>query len=355
MLRLADLMEIGDQNQLGSELDAYARLLEERRQMPHLWHVPLLRATLAALTGNFGEAERLADDSLSSGRRFQQPGIDAFYEGMLISLRQLQGRLGDSVDRLEHAVRDFPALPTFRFALIVALSDAGRHEEARTAFERLVTSGSVVLPQDHLVVYNLSMLATACVRLGERELAANVYEMLLPYGSYNVRQTRIGSGCLGSVQHYLGLLVATMGRWDDAVNHLGAAVAANARQGFLSATVHSRHHLGRALAQRGREGDHHRGRILTAETQVAAARHGIRLAPDSVLALKTPGRSHPLSSRELQIAGLVGQGLTNPEIAQRLFISKRTVETHVDHIKDKLGIGTRAQLASWTRARERVP
>jgi DNA-binding CsgD family transcriptional regulator len=54
-----------------------------------------------------------------------------------------------------------------------------------------------------------------------------------------------------------------------------------------------------------------------------------------------------LSSRELEVADLVGEGLTNREIAQRLIISTRTVESHVDHIKAKLGLGRRAWIVAW--------
>jgi DNA-binding CsgD family transcriptional regulator len=55
----------------------------------------------------------------------------------------------------------------------------------------------------------------------------------------------------------------------------------------------------------------------------------------------------PLSAREREIAALIGQGLTNREIAQRLIISTRTVESHVDHIKAKLGYGRRARIVAW--------
>jgi DNA-binding NarL/FixJ family response regulator len=55
----------------------------------------------------------------------------------------------------------------------------------------------------------------------------------------------------------------------------------------------------------------------------------------------------PLSSRELEVADLVAKGLTNREIAQRLIISTRTVECHVDHIKAKLGFGRRARIVAW--------
>jgi non-specific serine/threonine protein kinase len=57
--------------------------------------------------------------------------------------------------------------------------------------------------------------------------------------------------------------------------------------------------------------------------------------------------SSPLSSRELEVADLVGRGLTNREIAQRLIISTRTVESHVDHIKAKLGFARRARIVAW--------
>jgi DNA-binding CsgD family transcriptional regulator len=62
---------------------------------------------------------------------------------------------------------------------------------------------------------------------------------------------------------------------------------------------------------------------------------------------ETDRRSSPLSSRELEVADLVAEGLTNREIAQRLIISTRTVESHVDHIKAKLGFGRRARIVAW--------
>jgi non-specific serine/threonine protein kinase len=59
-----------------------------------------------------------------------------------------------------------------------------------------------------------------------------------------------------------------------------------------------------------------------------------------------------LTAREWQIARLVGQGLTNPEIAQRLVIGKRTVDTHVEHIRNKLTVRSRAQIAAWLAQRD---
>jgi DNA-binding NarL/FixJ family response regulator len=54
-----------------------------------------------------------------------------------------------------------------------------------------------------------------------------------------------------------------------------------------------------------------------------------------------PGRS--LTPRELQILGLVAEGLRQQEIADRLYISSKTVSTHIEHILRKLGVRSRAQ------------
>jgi predicted ATPase/DNA-binding CsgD family transcriptional regulator len=66
--------------------------------------------------------------------------------------------------------------------------------------------------------------------------------------------------------------------------------------------------------------------------------------PPSRPAAEKPGG---LTPRELEIAELLAEGLTNKEIANRLVISQRTAETHVDRILGKLGLTSRAQVASW--------
>ncbi len=54
-----------------------------------------------------------------------------------------------------------------------------------------------------------------------------------------------------------------------------------------------------------------------------------------------------LTPREQDVAALIAGGLTNREIAERLVITERTAETHVQHILNKLGINSRAQIAAW--------
>lgn len=54
--------------------------------------------------------------------------------------------------------------------------------------------------------------------------------------------------------------------------------------------------------------------------------------------------------REFEVAGLVAQGLTNRQIGRQLGISDRTVERHVENLRGKLGVRTRAQVAAWVAA-----
>ena len=58
-----------------------------------------------------------------------------------------------------------------------------------------------------------------------------------------------------------------------------------------------------------------------------------------------------LSHRERTIATLIGEGLTSAQIAARLRIAERTVDSHAEHIRNKLGLHSRAQIAVWA-ARE---
>jgi non-specific serine/threonine protein kinase len=97
---------------------------------------------------------------------------------------------------------------------------------------------------------------------------------------------------------------------------------------------------------------------LTRTAVDAAGRQGAAMDMEAAVAFAL-GRAEErrdggtrLTDREIQVARLIASGLTNGEVAGRLRISERTVDAHVEHIRNKLGLRTRTQIAVW--ARERV-
>ena len=79
------------------------------------------------------------------------------------------------------------------------------------------------------------------------------------------------------------------------------------------------------------------------------AASGRRLRGDRLLAYAAKSKEveHPLTPREMEIAGLVAEGLTNRQIASRLRLATGTVSFHLNHVRDKLGVRTRTQIALW--------
>ena len=80
------------------------------------------------------------------------------------------------------------------------------------------------------------------------------------------------------------------------------------------------------------------GAALSTEEAIAYAQRGRgqRKRPTSGWASLTP--------TELDVVRLVSEGLTNNDIATRLFVSPRTVQTHLTHVYTKLGLSSRVQL-----------
>lgn len=73
----------------------------------------------------------------------------------------------------------------------------------------------------------------------------------------------------------------------------------------------------------------------------------------------TPPTSNTINSqltpREREVLELIGQGLTNRNIAEQLYISEGTVKTHVNHLLNRLELRNRAQLAIYAHSETRIP
>jgi DNA-binding CsgD family transcriptional regulator len=147
----------------------------------------------------------------------------------------------------------------------------------------------------------------------------------------------------------LASIAAQSGQADQAAQLYGAAdvvaESAGARVptldpvGYASAVDGMQARLGMADYARARAA----GRALSVHEAAAMA-----LAIESNIHDKAAtGTESQLTRREMEVAALVARGLTNRQIAERLVIAPGTAALHVEHLRQKLGARSRAQVAAW--------
>jgi DNA-binding CsgD family transcriptional regulator len=159
-------------------------------------------------------------------------------------------------------------------------------------------------------------------------------------------------GTLPAVGHARGLLQLSAGDFDTArLSLLAARAAWNRLHRFWEESWATVDAARAALAARRLA----EGTKLAAGVRATADEAGaatVVAAVDDLLRPYLRGRPtqpwHPLTEREYTVATLVSEGLTNREIAARLFVSPKTVSSHVEHILTKLGATRRAEIAAWT-------
>ena len=153
------------------------------------------------------------------------------------------------------------------------------------------------------------------------------------------------------------LLCAATGRYADAATVWAARDVHTRQHGFIGgppedagreqeALAKTRHALGPALVRAAEE----RGAAMSLDT---AAEYALMLTAPAPPAAAGPGMGG-LSARERELVTLVAQGRTNAQIAAQLYISVRTVGSHLDRIRDKTGCRRRADLTRLALAEDLV-
>jgi DNA-binding CsgD family transcriptional regulator len=132
-----------------------------------------------------------------------------------------------------------------------------------------------------------------------------------------------------------------------ATDNVRAEAGASINVGLAPALERAEKSARAALGPAGFASDFAAGRRLTRQT---ASRLALREAAPEAPVAADRGAAKGLSPRGAEIARLVAEGLTNREIGARLFISERTVESHVRTVLNTLGFTSRAQIASWVAA-----
>ena len=149
---------------------------------------------------------------------------------------------------------------------------------------------------------------------------------------------------------WLGKAARHLGRVDDAIADLEQAVARCRDNGAGGLEVEATYELAAARSTRAGADDGDEAPALLRRAGAMADELGMAVVAANIgellRSLRTPA-STPLTRREWEIAELVAEGLSNREIAERLVLSERTAQNHVQHILTKLGLPNRGQIAVW--------
>lgn len=264
----------------------------------------------------------------------------------LAELRVRQGSFGEA-EQLLTGTRDdsFAIRPAARVAWQQAVTASERRAAASRLAESLTQHDGELAMVPCLAL--LTELQLACGETGAaRASAARLTAMT---------DGDVGDALRGYAQRVEGLLART--EIDGGGDHL----MRSAVRLFGSASLPLEQALARvALAESLADTD--RG-VALAEARQAAETFSWLGAPaeydrTSALLRTLGGRPNPvprpdglLSARERDVLQLVGEGLSNPEIAERLFLSRKTVAHHVSSVLAKLGVRNRGEAAAWLLTR----
>ena len=305
-------------------------------QLPlHLTHLSTARVWAGDFAGAASLIAEIDDIAATTGNRFP-PYARA-------RLGALQGRTAETSTATGSAIAQAEAgghgVAAWAYLAVAVLHNgSARYEEALVAARR---AAAARFDPWH-ATWALPELVEAATRTADPELAYEALDRL-------TEATRAsGTDFALGVELRCRALLSTGGEADElfreAIDRLG-------RAGLAPELARCHLLYGEGL-RRERRRLEARAQLRTAHDMLTGigiqgfaerARHEL-LATGEKLRRRIPGTRDELSPQEEQIARLARDGLSNPEIGAQLFISARTVEWHLRHVFDKLGISSRKEL-----------
>ncbi|MBD3003753.1 LuxR C-terminal-related transcriptional regulator [Streptomyces sp. 5-10] len=309
-------------------------------------------ALLAGQEGEYDEALRLLRQAVELGREGgHQPSLSR----RLLLLSLVQETRGEHTAALTEVHECLKISRRLGDDLMtsVALSHLGRHclfrgdaPRARKLIERTLPVLRAESPPRHLSAALHTAGALALERNSLPEAEKYFIELL--------QETAVPSDTVARAVEGLAVVAVRTHQFERGVRLMAAGLALGAsplglaswwQERVRTALTTARQALPakrceHALALGSRLGPHHAVRYALGE--------------EDELPSETTGGS-PLSEREWDVIDLVVDGLTNRQIASRLYLSVRTVETHIHNIRTTLGLRSRAHLAAWAAQRDPRP
>jgi DNA-binding CsgD family transcriptional regulator len=345
--------------EIATDAMAAVERIAGRTQLPLVrWHMHRARAARALLVGAFAESVAQSRQATAIARESGDTTAAAMHFAHGIRLAVVRGAPDALPEGYREAVANAPQMPLVLVQAANAHTLTGALDEARDYYARLVSGFPV--PAEHPAWPAVLIEAAGLVhRFGDAATAETAFRQLLPFRPYPGPLGAPTVYFLGTVSRYLGLLAATMGNRADAEELFREAIARNravgarpdlaaasldlagvlrdgqpSRAGLAEAAALARDALGLAV------------RLDMPGTVAAAGRLAAEIAADR-------DEVDPLTAREREVAELVADALSNRQIAERLVLSERTVESHVRSILAKTGCANRTEFtARWPRSRQ---
>ncbi|MEW6272433.1 MAG: hypothetical protein AB1689_24385, partial [Thermodesulfobacteriota bacterium] len=233
-LMITDLVDAGDMNAVDEAIAAHAQLSDETKDPFERWASLVWRSMRNMMAGRLDAAEYLAHQAHEFATRVAGPYAREIYAalsftGQKLAIDDIRGQIPSDFGILYELRDRYPESLTLRTVPAYFAAHAGRTEDVRRELMMLRSNGFRDLKRNVTWLCGVWLLARPIHFTSDRQSAEALYPLLLPYQDRNVTISVVA--CFGSAHHALGLLAATLDRWDDAARHFEAALAMNARMG----------------------------------------------------------------------------------------------------------------------------
>jgi len=351
--RIDVYFQLGERPALDNAITRLEEFADRRNDALATWRAKIARAALAEHEARYDAALRIATAALEMAQRGGHQAADFCYRILAgeCHLKTVGGSIVDVIGPVGGGPDVFKAY----YAMTAA--DSGDLETAGALFSLALPVMNELDGSDLQVATHLA-LAKVAWSLDQDDAAPAIYAALAPFAEELAVTSTLAVGSMGSVSRYLGQMATLMHDWPRVEVDFARAMRRNMETRARGEVAETRFDWASALLRHGQARDRERASAMLEAAARGAAELGMkpleRRAADALAALKAgPG---PLTSRELEVAALVAEGMTNKEVATRLRLSVRTAENHLLNVMNKLGLDNRAQVASWyTRSRSTGP
>ncbi len=327
-------------------------LLEQRLPLsPAKAKATNLAARLVARHGDDALARSLADASVKQARALDQPELTAYVVRGAGLVHHTRGALdkaaamySEALELLEGSADEGLAIEV-KNALGVLAVERGDHAAASALLTECVAYSR--RRGDHLrLARYLESLANAQLALDDVDAAGASWTEALPM--FRDLEDAFGAiWCLGGLA-----LVAARRRDAQRALRLAAATDRVALEWSLTTSPFRREQLEAVVGRSRTALGEQRARSVWEEGQAMTLEQAVEYALGTAGVPVGPvAGASPLTGREMEVATMVAAGLTNKQIAERLFIAERTAEGHVERIRGKLGVRSRTEVATWVVSR----